>query len=464
MGTKYSGEKAVLFGNSGPSGNVTAQLIRDNFGGGMHSEKAPGGGTQPYQDPALWTTPAVQHKEILEHLEHILSHSLFRNSKRYAAVLRYIVERTLQGNEAHLEAHLKERTIGIEVFHRAPDYDTANDHVVRSAMSEVRRRLAQYYREDGSESKVRIELQPGSYVPHFSHVVAGGPAHDTASTGTAGTALTIRSEKSPLLTRRSHIRAWRRTALVGAVAFVAVAVLLLRAYSNDPLQTFWGPVFSAEGPVLLCVGTLGKGRQSAGGAANAKPPITLSDFHSADAQLVHINDAITLAELARLLGQHKKACRLASQSETNFTDLQNGPAVLVGLMNNDWTERLISNLRFTVRQDPQRRFMMIYDRDNPARRDWTIDYTEPYQDITKDYALILRMKDPKTDQVVVVAAGLSVFGTTAAGKFLSDPDDMKKLAAIAPPDWGNKNMEIVLSTVVIRGTAGHGTIVASQFW
>jgi hypothetical protein len=133
-------------------------------------------------------------------------------------------------------------------------------------------------------------------------------------------------------------------------------------------------------------------------------------------------------------------------------------------MNNDWTERLLSNLRFTVGQDLQRQVMLIRDRNNPANHDWSINYTAPYLDITRDYALILRMKDPKTEQVVIVAAGLSAFGTSAAGKFLTDPDDMKKLAAIAPRDWANKSMEIVLSTVVIRGTAGHGTIIASQFW
>jgi hypothetical protein len=440
-----------------PKSSVTNQAVRVNFGGVMDPDKVLGERTAPYHGPALFLTSELQHQEILEHLEQILSHSLFRNSRRYAAVLRYIVERTLQDNEASM----KERTIGIEVFHRTPDYDTANDHVVRSAMSEVRRRLAQYYREDGIKSEVRIELQPGSYVPRFGRVVIGEREHSIAS---AGAALGIRSETLPLLTRQPKTRIRRRAVLLAAFVLLAAAIFLFRAYWNDPLRTFWAPVFSAQGPVLLCVGTLGEGRQSTGGTADAKPPVTLADFHSAYAQLVHISDAVTFAELARLLGQHNKACRLTSQSGANLADLQNGPAVLVGLMNNDWTERLISNLRFTVGQDPQRRVLMIHDRDNPARQDWAIDYAKPYLDITKDYALILRMKDPKTDQVVVVAAGLSAFGTTAAGKFLTDPDDMKELAAIAPRDWANKNMEIVLSTVVIRGTAGHGTIIASQFW
>src|SRR5690242_1125307 len=85
------------------------------------------------------------------HLEQILASSAFRNSKRYAAVLRYVIERTLEGNTDRL----KERTIGVDVFGRAADYDTAADHVVRSAMAEVRKRLAQYYQDEGQASTLR---------------------------------------------------------------------------------------------------------------------------------------------------------------------------------------------------------------------------------------------------------------------------------------------------------------------
>src|SRR3954471_1631049 len=78
---------------------------------------------------------------VLDQLRRILESPGFRNSKRYAAVLRYIVEQTLNGNADHL----KERTIGVDIFGRTPDYDTSSDHVVRSAMAEVRKRLGQYY-------------------------------------------------------------------------------------------------------------------------------------------------------------------------------------------------------------------------------------------------------------------------------------------------------------------------------
>jgi hypothetical protein len=107
---------------------------------------------------------------------------------------------------------------------------------------------------------------------------------------------------------------------------------------------------------------------------------------------------------------------------------------------------------------------IIRDRNDASRQDWSVDYSMPYLDVTRDYALVLRMLDPKTEQMVVVAAGITVFGTSAAGDFLTDKNEIRKLAAIAPPGWEKKNMEIVLSTDVIRGRSGPAKIVAAQFW
>ncbi len=96
-------------------------------------------------------------------LERVLGSPVFRSSKRYPALLKFIVEQTLDGRADYI----KERTIGIEVFGRAPDYDTSSDHVVRTAAGEVRKRLAQYYMEAGRDDEIRIEVPSGSYVAQF---------------------------------------------------------------------------------------------------------------------------------------------------------------------------------------------------------------------------------------------------------------------------------------------------------
>src|SRR6202012_5951026 len=85
--------------------------------------------------------------------------------KRYPALLRYIVEKTLDGEADHL----KERTLGVEVFARQSAYDTNADTVVPYTACEVRKRLSLYYHELGLKPAIQISLPAGSYVPEFLH-------------------------------------------------------------------------------------------------------------------------------------------------------------------------------------------------------------------------------------------------------------------------------------------------------
>jgi len=55
---------------------------------------------------------------ILEQLERLLESHLFRNSKRYPNMLRHIVERKLAGRSEEI----KERSLGVAVFGRPPDW------------------------------------------------------------------------------------------------------------------------------------------------------------------------------------------------------------------------------------------------------------------------------------------------------------------------------------------------------
>ena len=91
-------------------------------------------------------------------LRHVLESQPFRTSKQCQDLLRYIVDRSLSGDDASL----RERVIGTEVFGRKPTYDTGEDPVVRVRAADVRKRLAQYYQSHGSgDLSLHIELQPG---------------------------------------------------------------------------------------------------------------------------------------------------------------------------------------------------------------------------------------------------------------------------------------------------------------
>jgi hypothetical protein len=69
-------------------------------------------------------------------------------------------------------------------------------------------------------------------------------------------------------------------------------------------------------------------------------------------------------------------------------------------------------------------------------------------------AVISRALEPTTERTVVVAGGLTGYGTLAAAEFLSNPHYMEAAIQQAPKDWRRKNVQFVIATKVINGSSG----------
>jgi TolB-like protein len=110
----------------------------------------------------------------LEELERVLSSACFARSEGLSRLLRFLVERQLEGRVSEL----KESLIGVEVYGRRPDYDPKQDSTVRSEVARLRARLTKYYATEGIPDSLIIELPKGGYVPRFRQVEAlsGQPA------------------------------------------------------------------------------------------------------------------------------------------------------------------------------------------------------------------------------------------------------------------------------------------------
>jgi len=94
----------------------------------------------------IWIPRSEAEKAaIREQMEQIVAHPAFKSSTHCVKFFRYVVQSALQSECDHI----KERTIGIEVFGRDADYDVTQDRVVRSAAAEVRNRIARYYYDQG---------------------------------------------------------------------------------------------------------------------------------------------------------------------------------------------------------------------------------------------------------------------------------------------------------------------------
>jgi hypothetical protein len=137
-----------------------SDIITDGQSGAM-STRAEDVDVAVQPDRHVWNTE--QAEAIKHHLEEIAQGSAFKWSHRSQQFLRYVIEKALEGSPDHL----KERTIGIELFQRSPAYDTGEDAIVRVTASDVRRRLLQHYGRYGAKSRFRIKLPSGSYVPEI---------------------------------------------------------------------------------------------------------------------------------------------------------------------------------------------------------------------------------------------------------------------------------------------------------
>jgi hypothetical protein len=183
---------------------------------------------------------------------------------------------------------------------------------------------------------------------------------------------------------------------------------------------------------------------------------------------VAMADVLTLARISGYVGSQRVPYHILNPASTTFTDLRSGPAVLIGAGNNNWARQLTDTLRFsftTANPDaPENvRPVAIRDRQHPENHNWvTLTGSEPT--VYKEYGLISRLLDPRVEQVIVVIGGLGAHATEAAGEFITDPVQLKKLEPFTPSGWSRKNIQIVLSVEVVRGKSGPPKVEAAWFW
>ena len=403
---------------------------------------------------------------ILGELEKILNSQGFRASKRSQQFLSYVVKQTLDG---HAEL-LKERSIGVELFHRPASYSTGDDGVVRVQAGEVRRRVEEYYRENGNSSPVRVELPLGTYVPEFHWVSStASPAREPPSVSTR--------------TGRRRLARWVVPAL--GVVLVSATLVYLRPAKQQTsmLDRFWSPVFATSQPVLICVAKTVVYRPSLElyqKYAKTHPTEFQTEVDRYDKALpldpkqmiewgdmaefpefgVAMGDAYVAAQLSAFFARINKPSQVRIGSHYSFADLRNSPAVLVGAFNNRWTLQMTSNLRFVFAEEGGR--LWIEDRSSPGKV-WSYGQ-EPYDKVKEDYGVVTRLLDSETGQALIAAAGIGEHGTEAAADLISGPDYLREALRTAPADWQKKNLQVVVQASVIDNVGGPPRVIATHFW
>jgi hypothetical protein len=371
---------------------------------------------------------------IRETLRHILESAPFRGTRQCQSLLTWVVEHTLAGESDQL----RERVIGTEVFGRIPGYEPSDDSIVRVRAAEVRKRLAQYYQSSDVNELVRIEIPPGSYKAVFQW--KAGQLIAPASPEPGGW----------------KFRWWWVLVAVLAVAAIAVSAMVAHGLRSTPslapsaMDQFWAPALNSPKPILIYNATtpIFRSPDLTSSAHNLVPVLN---------QYMTIGDAYASVLLTSLFTRKGKLYQMRYGTDLSFSDLRYQPSILIGAFGNAWTLQTTSDLRFVFDKHPT-------IRDRSDNRLYTLPNMTPDGRTPEDYAIVSRVFDSNTGELLIVAAGITQYGSRAAGEFLTSPDLLAVLAAHAPRDWTRKNLQVLLHTKIVGDTPGPPSIVTTYFW
>lgn len=417
-----------------------------------------------------------QAASVILELEAILASTSFSSSKRCRDFLEFVVTRALAGDYDNLT----ERFLGVELFGRAVDYETATDAIVRVRANDVRRRLAQYYAGEGTAGRVKIDLIAGGYIPEFhwrtEHEAAPSSGFENARP-TSELALPSISEHPQIAKEKlsdykragQHLKLLWWSAAGAVVLGVALLALIVKPHPSN-FDRFWLPVLNASSSPVLSLpstNTFQLAPDATRQFSHLKPGESMNlsvsdvqDFHD-----WHISLPVVQATLSIALALERRGrpplVRLGTDLRRD--ELRGHPIIAIGSFSNPWTEQNVAGLRFTFdRGASDKDLPHIRDARNPGRS-WSLSSIYPDPQV-KDYAIVTRTFDPVTREPFVSLAGLHSFGNQIAGEFVSQESSWNELAARAPAGWENMNLQVVLETDIVGTTPSSPKIVDVYFW
>ena len=199
--------------------------------------------------PTIEATPAV---EARAQVDRILQSRIFRASEVLCHLFAYLAEKSLDGTGDEL----KEYTIGLDALGKPASFDPRQESVVRMHTARMRQKLSEYYRTEGADDPVIVDMPKGGFRVTFEP---------------------RRTVPAPIEVREPA-RGWRRRemVLVGALAVTisCAAYFMTRLWRVEgadntsssissmsagtwtpALRQLWEPLLSSSRRLVVCVAT-----------------------------------------------------------------------------------------------------------------------------------------------------------------------------------------------------------------
>jgi hypothetical protein len=420
---------------------------------------------------------------VLEELERVLDSPEFRNSHQSQKLLRHVVELTLDGQFEEL----RERAIAVALFGREVGFDTNEDPIVRVRANEVRKRLTRYYEGLAETPPVRLELHAGSYRVEFRWE---GPDAENEMAGAPEAALTTPPQEGmgdsaklvgslvPAGVSSKPFARWRRAALPRVVLGVAATVAVLRWSQPSSIDAFWRPLLAGGERTIVCIGhpvvyrfstRLLQERRNAEvsfldkqtGVLRFQPgeKVDGRDIIPIEDQYIGLGSAHATANIAAWLSNHGTHPELRFGGDLSFTELKETPAVLVSFANR-WTMDFMSKFRYVAELQDGRSLI----RDRQTGHAWELKNLQDNGRTDEDYVLISRTFYSESGQCLITVAGLTQYGTQAAGEIVTNPALLESALAEAGEGWQTRNLQLLFHVRVVNHTPGPPKLLAVHTW
>jgi hypothetical protein len=397
--------------------------------------------------------------EVEEQLESILNSSQFRNSAVLQSFLRFITEQALENSGDNLSEYF----IATQVFCRGPEFDSAEDTIVRTQAYRLRLKLNQYYNTDGIHDPIVIEVPKGHYVPSFRRQRQRiyTPAFTTLA--------------EPDLRPTGERRRVSRLLNIVAIGLGALALFVLGAFvgmsekprvqpaANKPsaVDLFWSSFLGSErDPIVAYTNTLYFAADSGallpfegGPVADRGAMVTpgmesqifanrvlfksLGPLYFEDDMtgIGEVTAAVAVSKALERVGAHPsfKRCRLL----TTY-DLQNHDVIFLGspFVNQILNELPGSpNFVFKTAASAPRLWNSRIENKQPQRGEmqkYEIERDPQSQVILADYAVISLLPGLAPGKNILVLAGLTTSGTEGAAEFATSMRGINEMAERLP--------------------------------
>jgi hypothetical protein len=409
---------------------------------------------------------AVQMREELDSqecwalLERVAVSPQLRRATRLQELLHYLGKRLLTD---HCET-LHEQTVGVEVFGRPNGYDTSADNIVRTSVSELRKRIDAYFNAEGAHEPLIMEIPRWNYVPVFRH----RPTHSSALPE-----LSVAAEPLPVEAPEPHVErdpavpksrgrgvvmkaGWATAILLGfaclffwiqyrtASARYETLHRSLYSWKYEPsVGEFWNSFLGAkpDTDIVLADTSFGLLQDinkksfsfddylSRSYISELQERPMSADLHSILGRIAVWNlgspDEFMLARRILALDPLGQSIHLYSARNYMPGLTKRDNVILIGgRISNPWDDLFQNQMNFTVRFDANKTIMVVNRA--PARGEQA-SYS---QTGSVQYCVVSYLPNPDHNGVVMLIEGTDAEATEAAGDFLLSEEQLSSFARV----------------------------------